>query len=132
MRNFREWRLDKLRRNPLPRTRVNRAYSSSPLSVGCIEPLQGGKTLSREGASADERASQKGKEQEHPRVGQGLYYSSGLMAEVLVYYDDEAIYFEHKGKDSGIVRFTFEMIEGLKIVEEEEAADSRGRPSRGV
>jgi hypothetical protein len=31
----------------------------------------------------------------------------------------EAIYFEHKGKESGIVRFTFEMIEGLKIVEEE-------------
>jgi hypothetical protein len=41
------------------------------------------------------------------------------MSEVLVYYDDEAIYFEHKGKESGIVRFTFEMIEGLKIVEEE-------------
>jgi hypothetical protein len=45
------------------------------------------------------------------------------MSEVLVYYDDEAIYFEHKGTDSGIVRFTFEMIEGLKIVEEEESAD---------
>jgi hypothetical protein len=42
------------------------------------------------------------------------------MSEVLVYYDEEAIYFEHKGKDSGIVRFTFEMLEGLKIVEEEE------------
>jgi hypothetical protein len=38
---------------------------------------------------------------------------------LLVYHDDEAIYFEHKGKDSGIVRFTFEMIEGLKILEEE-------------
>ena len=37
----------------------------------------------------------------------------------------QAHYFEHKGKDSGIVRFTFEMIEGLKIVEEEEAADSQ-------
>jgi hypothetical protein len=44
------------------------------------------------------------------------------MSEVLVYYDEEAIYFEHKGKDSGIVRFTFEMIEGLKIVEEEESS----------
>ena len=54
-----------------------------------------------------------------PEWAQGLYYSSGLMAEVLVYYDEEAIYFEHKGKESGIVRFTFEMIEGLKIVEEE-------------
>jgi hypothetical protein len=60
-----------------------------------------------------------------PQWAQGLYYSSGLMSEVLVYHDDEAIYFEHRGKDSGIVRFTFEMIEGLKIVEEEEAADSQ-------
>ena|SRR5215216_1696375 len=55
-----------------------------------------------------------------PEWAQGLYYSSGMSAEVLVYYDDEAIYFEHKGKDSGIVRFTFEQLEGLKIVEEEE------------
>ena len=61
-----------------------------------------------------------------PQWAQGLYYTSGLMSEVLVYYDDEAIYFEHKGKDSGIVRFTFEMIEGLKIVEDEESsADSQ-------
>jgi hypothetical protein len=55
-----------------------------------------------------------------PEWAQGLYYSSGMAAEVMVYHDDEAIYFEHKGKDSGIVRFTFEQLEGLKIVEEEE------------
>ena len=60
-----------------------------------------------------------------PEWAQGLYYSSGLIKEVLVYYDEEAIYIEHKGKDSGIVRFTFEQIEGLKIVEEEETADSQ-------
>jgi hypothetical protein len=60
-----------------------------------------------------------------PEWAEGLYYSSGLMSEVLVYYDEEAIYFEHKGKESGIVRFTFEMLEGLKIVEEEESADSQ-------
>jgi hypothetical protein len=60
-----------------------------------------------------------------PEWAEGLYYSSGLMSEFLVYYDEEAIYFEHKGKESGIVRFTFEMIEGLKIVEEEESADSQ-------
>ena len=61
-----------------------------------------------------------------PQWAQGLYYSSGITSEVLVYYDDEAIYFEHKGKDSGIVRFTFEQIEGLKIVEDEqeESTDS--------
>ena len=59
-----------------------------------------------------------------PEWAQGLYYNSGLMSEVLVYHDDEAIYFEHKGKESGIVRFTFEMIEGLKIVEQEQSTDS--------
>jgi DNA-binding transcriptional MerR regulator len=60
-----------------------------------------------------------------PQWAQGLYYSSGITSEVLVYYDDEAIYFEHKGKDSGIVRYTFEQIEGLKIIEEEESTDSQ-------
>jgi hypothetical protein len=60
-----------------------------------------------------------------PEWAEGLYYTSGLMSEVLVYHDDESIYFEHKGKDSGIVRFTFEMIEGLKKVEEEESTDSQ-------
>ena len=59
-----------------------------------------------------------------PEWAEGLYYNSGLISEVLVYYDDEAIYFECRGKDSGIVRFTFEMIEGLKIVEEDESANS--------
>ncbi len=54
-----------------------------------------------------------------PQWAQGLYYNSGLIKEVLVYHDDESIYFEHRGKESGIVRFPFEMIEGLKMVEEE-------------
>ena len=60
-----------------------------------------------------------------PQWAQGLYYNSGLMSEILVYHDEEAIYIEHKGKDSGIVRLTFEQIEGLKVVEEEESADSQ-------
>jgi hypothetical protein len=55
-----------------------------------------------------------------PEWAEGLYYNGGLYSEVLVYHDEEAIYLEHKGRDSGVVRFTFEMIEGLKIVEEEE------------
>jgi len=54
-----------------------------------------------------------------PEWAEGLYYNSGLMTEVLVYHDDEAIYFEHKGKESGIARFPLEMLEGLKIVEED-------------
>jgi hypothetical protein len=59
-----------------------------------------------------------------PEWAEGLYYNSGIMSEILVYHDDESIYIEHKGKDSGIVRFTFDQIEGLKIVEEQESTDS--------
>jgi hypothetical protein len=99
--------------------------------VSCIEPwvtssflgvellLQG-----KEGVRMSEQA-QRVQHKNIPEWAQELYYSHGLMSEVLIYYDDEAIYFEHQGKDSAIVRFTFEMIEGLKIVEEEEAADSQ-------
>ena len=69
--------------------------------------------------------AQKVKNKNIPQWAQGLYYSSGLMSEVLVYHDEEAIYFEHKGKDSGIARFTFDQIEGLTIVEEEESSESK-------
>jgi hypothetical protein len=55
-----------------------------------------------------------------PQWAQGLYYNEGVFSEVLVYHDDESIYIEHKGKEDGVVRYTFEMLEGLKIVEEEE------------
>ena len=57
--------------------------------------------------------ARKVKHEHIPEWAEGLYYNSGLIKEVLVYHDDEAIYFEHKGKESGIVRFTFEMIEAL-------------------
>jgi hypothetical protein len=90
------------------------------LSFLGVEPLLQGK----EGVRMSEQA-QKVQHKNIPQWAQGLYYTSGLMSEVLVYYDDEAIYFEHKGKDSGIVRFTFEMIEGLKIVEEDESAGAQ-------
>jgi hypothetical protein len=105
--------------------RVNKGAQKPP-SVGYMEPLWGRKTLSRgkEYVPMSEQAK-KVKHKNIPEWAQGLYYNSGLMSEVLVYYDEEAIYFEHKGKESGIVRFTFEMIEGLKIVEEEgEGQDS--------
>ena len=55
-----------------------------------------------------------------PEWTEGLYYNKGIFSEILVYHDDESVYIEHKGKENGIVRFTFEMIEGLKIVEDEE------------
>jgi hypothetical protein len=86
-----------------------------------LEPLRGSETLARKGASAGmSEQAQEVKNKNIPDWAQGLYYTSGITSEVLVYHDDEAIYFEHKGKDSGIVRYTFEQIEGLKIVEEEE------------
>jgi hypothetical protein len=69
--------------------------------------------------------AQKVKNKNIPEWAEGLYYNKGLFSEVLAYYDEEAVYFECRGKDSGVVRFTFEMIEGLKIVEEQESADSQ-------
>jgi hypothetical protein len=54
-----------------------------------------------------------------PEWAEGLYYNKGLFTEVLVYHDDESIYFEHRGRESAVVRFTFEMVEGLAIVEDE-------------
>jgi hypothetical protein len=55
-----------------------------------------------------------------PRWAEGLYYNKGIFDEALVYYDDEAVYFECRGKDSGIVRFTYEMLKTLKVVVEEQ------------
>jgi hypothetical protein len=61
-----------------------------------------------------------------PEWAEGPYYNKGLFSEVLVYHDDESIYFEHRDRESAVVRFTFEIVEGLKIVEDEaeEQADS--------
>ena len=55
-----------------------------------------------------------------PEWAEGLYYNKGLFSEALIYHDDEALYFEVKGKDDGIVRLSFEMLETLKVVIEEE------------
>jgi hypothetical protein len=55
-----------------------------------------------------------------PQWAQGLYYNKGLFGEALIYHDDEAIYFECRGNDSGVVRFSYEMLETLKEVIEDE------------
>ena len=65
-----------------------------------------------------------------PQWAEGLYYNKGLFSEILVYHDDEALYVECRGKDSGVVRFSFEMLETLnKVVEEieEERPKSLGQ-----
>jgi hypothetical protein len=54
-----------------------------------------------------------------PQWAEGLYYNKGLISEVLVYHDDEALYIEHRGKESGIVRYSFEMLKTLTEVVEE-------------
>jgi hypothetical protein len=56
-----------------------------------------------------------------PQWAEGFFYSKGLFSEALIYHDEEALYFEVRGQDSGIVRLSFEMIETLKEVEEEQA-----------
>ena len=37
---------------------------------------------------------------------------------MLVYRDDESIYFEHRGRECAAVRSTFEMVQGLKMIED--------------
>jgi hypothetical protein len=54
-----------------------------------------------------------------PQWAEGLHYSKGLFSEVLVYHDDEALYFECRGDDANIVRFSFEMLKTLKQVVED-------------
>jgi hypothetical protein len=64
-----------------------------------------------------------------PQGAQGLYYNKGLFSEALVYHDDEAIYFELRGNDSGVVRFSYEMLETLKEVIEDEGTSEVGASS---
>ena len=54
-------------------------------------------------------------------------YDERLFSEVLVYHDDEALYFELRGKDSGVVRLSYEMIDTLKeVIEDEQTSEEVG------
>ncbi len=64
-----------------------------------------------------------------PQWAEGLYYNKGLFSEVLVYHDNEALYFELRGKDRGVVRFSYEMIDTLKEVIEDEQTSQDGASS---
>ena len=64
-----------------------------------------------------------------PQWAQGLYYNKGLFSEALIYHDDEAIYFELKGRDKGVVRFSYEMLDTLKEVIEDEQPSQNGASS---
>jgi len=61
-----------------------------------------------------------------PQWAQGLYFNEGVFKEALVYHEDEALYFEIRGKDHGIVRFSYEMLETLgEVMEEEQQAEEQ-------
>ena len=64
-----------------------------------------------------------------PRWAEGLYYHKGIFEEALIYHDDEALYFELRGNDSGVVRFSYEMIDTLKEVLEDEQTSEDGASS---
>jgi hypothetical protein len=103
--------------------------------VGYIEPPRGRKQYYKDVAGGEGRCvemsgrpgkstskqQRKIKSEAIPQWAQGLYYNEGIFREALVYHDDEALYFELRGKDSGIVRFSFEMLETLvEVIEEQE------------
>ena len=61
-----------------------------------------------------------------PQGAQGLYYNKGLLSEVLAYHDNEALYLECRGKDSGIVRFSLEMLQTLdEVIEDDEDSSAQ-------
>ena len=61
-----------------------------------------------------------------PQWAEGLYYNKWLFSEVLVYHDDESLYLEVRGKESGVVRFSLEMLKTLgKVLEEEEQEEAQ-------
>ena len=64
-----------------------------------------------------------------PQWAEGLYYNKGLFSEALIYHDDEAIYFELRGQDDGVVRFSYEMLQTLKEVIEDEQTSQNGASS---
>jgi hypothetical protein len=61
-----------------------------------------------------------------PEWAEGLYYNKGLFSEVLVYHDDESLYVEVRGKESGVVRFSLEMLKTLgQVIEEEQQEEAQ-------
>jgi hypothetical protein len=79
------------------------------------------KKLSEMPGKSTSAQQRKVKSEAIPKWAQGLYFNEGVFSQALVYHDDEALYFELRGKDSGIVRFSYEMLETLgEVIEEEQ------------
>jgi hypothetical protein len=83
------------------------------------------KNLSELPGKSSSEQQRKVKSEAVPQWAQGLYYNEGVFSQALVYHDDEALYFELKGKDSGIVRFSYEMLETLgEVIEEQQEQEA--------
>jgi hypothetical protein len=96
-------------------------------STGLLAELTEQKCAKRKGRRCVEEMSEQARKIEHeaiPQWAEGLYYNKGFFSEALIYHDGEALYFEIRGKDSGVVRLSFEMLETLARVIEEEQTDS--------
>ena len=91
-----------------------------PATLDHCDPLGPVFSLEERKGKMSEQA-QKVRNKAIPQWAEGFFYNKGLFSEALIYHDDEALYFEVRGQDSGIVRLSFEMIETLKEVEEEQA-----------
>ena len=89
------------------------------------EALKGAKEEARISQMSEQAPKVKNKA--IPQWAEGLYYNKGFFSEALIYHDGEALFFEIRGKDSGVVRLSFEMLETLARVIEEEQTDSSPR-----
>ncbi len=89
---------------------------------------QPSKKMSEMPGRSSSKQQHKIKSEAIPQWAQGLYYNEGNFREAIVYHDDEALYFELRGKDSGIVRFSYEMLETLGKVVKEEQEEQEASP----
>ena len=83
------------------------------------------KKMSELPGKSSSQQQRKVKSEAIPQWAQGLYFNEGVFSQALVYHDDEALYFEIRGKDHGIVRFSYEMLETLgEVIEEEQEQEA--------
>jgi hypothetical protein len=105
-------------------------YSAGLCACLTEQKLSKGRRRRRRISQMSEQAP-KVKNKAIPEWAQGLYYRQGIFSEVLVYHDEEALYIEIRGKDSGVVRFSFEMLETLtEVIEEEQQAQADSSPKK--
>jgi hypothetical protein len=94
------------------------------------EALKGAKEEARISQMSEQAPKVKNKA--IPEWAEGLYYNKGFFSEALIYHDGEALFFEIRGKDSGVLRFSFEMLQTLnEVIEEEQEEEEQGTSEDG-